>query len=348
MRDAGCGMRDAGCGMRDAGLKKLSLNQLLVKYYLLFFSITYSVSGIPYHTSRISYLVSRITYLVSGIPDRVSRISYHISRIPNHYLVTHINPYGGFLLIHHEDFLVRAYEVDAKGKASVPTICNYLQEAAGNHATKLGVAVDHLFKLNMTWVLSRLHVQFSRFPYWREKIHLETWPSGKKGKYATRDFLIFDQNKNIIVRGTSSWMILDLKTLKPLSMPDFMKDIESPDRIRAIEDQFLKLSVPDNPDIEKKYDVRLNDLDINQHVNNVKYIEWALESIPITDWRKNQLTDLEISYRAETKYGERVIVKTQKNEDKYLHHIVADEDKRSLAVLKTNWKAKVRGKEIDE
>ncbi len=241
------------------------------------------------------------------------------------------------MLIHHEDFKVRAYEVDAKGKASVPTICNYLQEAAGNHATKLGVAVDKLFKLNMTWVLSRLHVQFVRFPYWRENIHLETWPSGKKGKYATRDFLIIDQNKNVIVKGISSWMILDLKSLRPISMPDFMKDIESPDRERAIDDQFPKLTAPDNPDIEKQFDVRLNDLDINQHVNNVKYIEWTLESIPIAEWKKKHLAEIEISYRAETKYGESVLVKTQHNSDTYLHHVVSERDQRSLALLVTRW-----------
>ena len=60
------------------------------------------------------------------------------------------------------------------------------------------MAVDQLFKLNMTWVLSRLHVQILRFPFWRERIHLETWPSGKKGKFATRDFLIYDHKKNVV------------------------------------------------------------------------------------------------------------------------------------------------------
>lgn len=242
------------------------------------------------------------------------------------------------MLVHHEEFIVRAYEVDAMGRASVPTICNYLQEAAGNHATELGVAVDQLFKINMTWVLSRLHVQFIRLPFWREKLHLETWPSGKKGRYATRDFLISDHNKKIIIRGTSSWMILDLKTLRPISMPDFMKDIESPDRERAIDDQFPKLNTPDSPDIEKSFDVRLNDLDINQHVNNVKYIEWTLESIPINDWRNNQLTELEISYRAETKYGERIVVKTEQNGTINHHHVISEKDQRSLAVLVTKWK----------
>jgi len=244
------------------------------------------------------------------------------------------------LLVHHEDFVVRSYEVDFNGRVSAPSICNYLQEVAGNHATKLGVAVDKLFKMNMTWVLSRLHVQFIRYPFWREKIHIETWPSGKKGKYATRDFLIYDQNKDILVRGTSSWMVLDLKTLRPISLPDFMEDIDSPDRDRAINDQFKKLSVPENPEIEKQFNVRLNDLDINQHVNNVKYIEWTLASVPLEEWKRKELAALEISYRAETKYGERVSVHTQQNGKQNLHQVLAKKDQRSLAVLTTDWKDK--------
>ena len=51
-------------------------------------------------------------------------------------------------MIHQEKFTVRSYEMDVQGMASVPAICNYLQEVAGNHATELGVAVDHLFKKN--------------------------------------------------------------------------------------------------------------------------------------------------------------------------------------------------------
>lgn len=243
-------------------------------------------------------------------------------------------------MIHKENFTIRAYEIDAKGKASVTSICNYLQEAAGNHATILGVAVDHLFKMHLTWVLSRLHIQVSRFPIWRENVRLETWPSGKKGKYATRDFLIFDQSDNIIVRGTSSWMMIDLKMLKPITMPEFMNEIKSPARPRAIDDSFQKLPPPQNPEIETMFDVRLNDLDINQHVNNVKYIEWALESIPIRDWQESHLTELEISYRSETKYGERVVVKSERNQNIYLHGIISEKDQRNLALLRTKWNKK--------
>jgi medium-chain acyl-[acyl-carrier-protein] hydrolase len=241
------------------------------------------------------------------------------------------------LMVHKEDFTVRAYEVDTSGKASVASLCNYLQEVAGNHATKLGVAVDELLKKNMTWVLSRLHVQIDRFPRWREKIHIETWPSGRYGKFTTRDFLIFAGKKEAFVRGTSSWMILDLRTLRPITMPDFMTKIAIPKRERAINDEFPKLPLPAVPQIEKLFEVRLSDLDINQHVNNVKYIEWALETIPLEVWHQKRLTSLEISFRAETKYGQRIIVQSEQNENTFLHQVISEKDKRNLTVLRSVW-----------
>lgn len=248
-------------------------------------------------------------------------------------------------MIHTEKFTVRAYEMDASGKASAITICNYLQEVAGNHATELGVAVDALFKKNMTWVLSRLHVQIDRYPLWREKIRLETWPSGRYGKYATREFLIFDQREKLIVRGTSSWMILDLKSLRPIAMPDFMLQIPIPDRERAIKDDFGRLPLPGHAQYEKFFNVRLSDLDINQHVNNARYIEWALESVPLETWRGNHLQSIEISFRAETKYGERVVVQTEHTDGAFLHQIVSEKDRRTLAVLRTCWHQPVSMKE---
>ena len=243
-------------------------------------------------------------------------------------------------MIHQEKFTVRSYEMDVQGVASVPAICNYLQEVAGNHATELGVAVDHLFKKNMTWVLSRLHIQVFRFPFWREEIKIETWPSGRQRKFATRDFLIFDQKHNILVKATSSWMIIDLKTQKPIVMPEFMDEIRLPDRQRAIDDSFPKMTLPENPNFEQKFDVRLGDLDINQHVNNVKYIEWALESVPLDIWKAKILASLEISFRAETKHGERIIIQTEQNEDIFLHRVISEDDQRDLAVLKSTWRDK--------
>jgi len=97
------------------------------------------------------------------------------------------------------------------------------------------------------------------------------------------------------------------------------------------------LPLPAHPQHERFFNVRLSDLDLNQHVNNARYIEWALESVPLEIWRGYQLQRIEISFRAETKYGERVIVQTEQSDGTFFHQIVSEKDKRNLAVLRTSW-----------
>ena len=126
-----------------------------------------------------------------SIKSKIIPNIYHLHMVANNWkspwnnLDCLLNANGRIVMvtnefIHYEDFRVRSYETNVNGVASAQTICNYLQEVAGNHATKLGFGVDQLLKKNLTWMLSRLHVQFFRYPQWREIINIETWPSGKK------------------------------------------------------------------------------------------------------------------------------------------------------------------------
>ena len=240
--------------------------------------------------------------------------------------------------IRKEIFKIRSYEMDAQGKATVQTICNYLQEIAGLHAAALGVSVTDLIRNKMTWVLSRLHLIIDRYPEWNADVHVETWPSGAKGLYATRDFTISDAGNNVIGVATSSWMIVDLVKQKPIELPEFVHAIRLPDKKRAIDDPFKKLHGPKQVDFEKQFNVRRSDLDINQHVNNVNYIEWAIESTPIDIYRKKNLTELEISFRAESKYGDRIIAQSEVHEDNCLYKLTRLSDGRELAVVRTRWK----------
>jgi medium-chain acyl-[acyl-carrier-protein] hydrolase len=240
-----------------------------------------------------------------------------------------------------DDYTIRSYEIDSFGKVSVLGICNYLQDIAGNHAARLGVSVEHLFMRKMTWVLSRLHIRVYKYPLYKEEIRIETWPSGVHGRFALRDFQIFDKNNSLIGDATTSWMLIDFNTNKPISMPDFITNIKIPNRNRAIDDPFEKIPVLEEVHMEKNFNVRLSDLDINQHVNNVNYIEWAVETIPLEIWQKYRLSELEISFRAESNYGDRIISQTQhiekNNKQIFLHRLLRQSDKREVALLKTQW-----------
>ena len=63
---------------------------------------------------------------------------------------------------------VRTYECGPDGLATLPTICNYLQEAASLNAESLKFSKSDFDAAgeNISWVLTRLKVRMDRFPAW--------------------------------------------------------------------------------------------------------------------------------------------------------------------------------------
>jgi len=241
-------------------------------------------------------------------------------------------------LLWKEEFIIRSFEMDMNARATIQTICRYLQEGAVNHARHLKVDKDSIGDFNVTWVLSRLNVKMERYPMWKEKVVVETWPVLKDHLFAIRDYQLFDKKGDSLGVGTASWMLIDLDTRKPVPMPPFMDGMENQQRGRALSVAFNRLPALDNVDAEKFFNVRHSDLDINQHVNYVNYIEWALEAIPREVLKINQLTEVAVSFRAESYYGDRVISQVQqRQENEYLHSLIREEDGTELTRLVTRW-----------
>ena len=126
-----------------------------------------------------------------------------------------------------EDFKIRAYEAGIDGRVSIQSVCNYLLESASNHAAHMDVSVKKLFKMNLTWVLSRFHVRMYQYPHWPETIRIETWPVHKDSFYAIRDYRLLDAKNNEIGVATSSWMMIDFKARKPVALPDFIDALQN-------------------------------------------------------------------------------------------------------------------------
>ncbi len=245
-------------------------------------------------------------------------------------------------LIWEEEFRVRAYEVSPRGKATMQTIFNYLQEAAANHAARLNAGVQLLEPLHLTWVLSRARIQMDRYPGWHEVVRIETWPSKKETYYGLRDFNIYDQKNNIIGRASSSWMMIDLRTRKPTRLPEFLNGLEDTEKGRALDESFNHLPVLSDVENQHKFVVRYSDLDVNQHVNSGHYIDWALEAVPKIIHEKYEVGDLQVNYRAEALYGDRVVSQIQafrRNEGfEIFHRVLRESDSKELFRAVSQWK----------
>lgn len=249
-------------------------------------------------------------------------------------------------LLYRKEFSVHTYESDFQGLARPVSLLNFLQDAAGDHASLLGWSVTDLWKKNMTWVLSRTHILVHRYPAWGERLSVLTWPSGRHGYFALRDFEVSDADGSTVLVGTTSWMVLDLGRKQPLKVEDILPTNYLVDR-RALPDDFAPLPVLDLPENELSFRVELGHLDLNKHVNNAVYIQWALEAVPEEVLARRRPVDIEVSYRAEALYGDTVLSRVcavaaptpggAAPGRVYLHQILNASSGAELTRLRTRW-----------
>jgi acyl-ACP thioesterase len=209
-------------------------------------------------------------------------------------------------ILYRKKFPIHSYELDFEGRVRLVSLLNFLQDAAGDHAALLGWSVIDLLKKNMTWVLSRYHVSVRRYPAWGERIEVLTWPSGRHGYFALRDFEVCDGDGSTVLVGTTSWMVLDLGRKQPLKVDDILPTNYLLDR-RALADDFAALPALGEAQREVPFRVEMQHLDLNKHVNNAVYVQWALEALPEDILSRRRPVDVEVSYRAEAFYGETVL-----------------------------------------
>jgi medium-chain acyl-[acyl-carrier-protein] hydrolase len=244
--------------------------------------------------------------------------------------------------IHVKNFQVRAVDIDQGGRIQPVIFLDYLLESASEQAGLFEVGVADLFKEGRTWVLSRFHVEFDRFPPWGETLKIETWPSAKLPLYAIRDFEVSNEH-GLAARATSSWLIVDLKTRRPVRTAEHLNGFPQRDR-RAVEDDFASLPVPSREDARKEFPVFFSDLDINRHFTATAYIHRALETVPREILFEYRPVSIEVNFRSEAFYGDSLVSRLERvdspasdSRPTFLHRLSRASDDKELTLLRTSW-----------
>lgn len=221
---------------------------------------------------------------------------------------------------------VSVYDVDFLGRAKPSSILNYFQEAATAHSVELGVSYFDLIKVNEYWVLSRICVEIDRCPQYGEEIVIETYPIAPRGIDCDRDYYIKDLKGNVLVRGTSKWLILDLKTHKIKHInPGYFENCIFTDK-RAINDPKWKVPDCDNPRVVYTGVVGVEDLDFNDHMNNAKYAQMLLNSLSEQELKNNDIIAFNVNYLSEMKYKDEYIVNKSYANPKHIIMNVSDKN----------------------
>lgn len=237
---------------------------------------------------------------------------------------------------------IRSYEVDCHHRLAILSIFNFMQEAASRHAEALGVSIQQLLLENYTWLLSRLKIKIASFPVWQDRITISTWPSGAQRLFALRDFQLQDKHDQTVAAAVSAWLVLDVEKRRPVRIGPFIEKLRPLEGQHILPDTLDKLPGLEFRTHEKKFVVRYRDLDINQHVNNVSFVEWLVESIPIGVLNTSVLAELEINFMAEAFYEDRILAACHPldpHNTSFHHSLIRQQDGQELARAVTVWRS---------
>ncbi|KAL5562133.1 hypothetical protein UlMin_031880 [Ulmus minor] len=224
-------------------------------------------------------------------------------------------------LSYKEKFIVRCYEVGINKTATVETIANLLQEVGCNHAQSVGFSTDGfattttMRKLHLIWVTARMHIEIYKYPAWSDVVEIETWCQSEGRIGTRRDWILKDYaTGQVIGRATSKWVMMNQDTRRLQKVTDDVREeylVFCPREPRLAFPEENNSSVRKITKLEDPAEYsrlglvpRRADLDMNQHVNNVTYIGWVLESIPQEIIDSHELQTITLDYRRECQHDD--------------------------------------------
>ncbi len=247
------------------------------------------------------------------------------------------------LLQYKKEYRVHVYETGPDGKLNLYSLFNYLQDIASDHAVKLGFGRDDLMRDNRFWVLSRMYAEITEWPLWEDTIIVKTWPIGTDKLFALRNYEVRFPDGRHIASGTSSWLILD-RTTKKVQRPDSILTQYNPDLhsdSSPIRYASKLESAAEHGLLSSGYKIKISDLDVNLHTNNVRYLKWVSDTYDLDFVMKYAPQSVEINYLAESVFREEIVIRTSVEKETgilYDHSIFRTNDNKELCRIRIEWK----------
>jgi medium-chain acyl-[acyl-carrier-protein] hydrolase len=239
------------------------------------------------------------------------------------------------LMVWKEPLKFRLRDVDFTGHATITGVCWSFLEAAWNHAHALGVGNSELQKLDKFWVLSRLLIEAKNYPAWGSVGTLRTWPRTVTHLFAMRDFEVLDPSGNVMIAGSSAWLVLDLASRRPQRISKILPGLDALKNRSALSRDPEKLPDCQIGDRHCPSPVRYSDLDVNGHMNSSCYISAALDAYPVEFHRAHSVRSLEINYLDETHAGQTLDVRSRQSAPSTFNHSMHND--KEVCRMRLDW-----------
>jgi acyl-ACP thioesterase len=205
-------------------------------------------------------------------------------------------------------FMAEPFHCDFQRQLFMGHLGNHLLNAADFHSNDRGFGMNYLNTINKTWVLSRLAVEMEEMPKAYDRFFVYTWVENAMRYFTNRNFKVEEQSTGKVYGyGRSVWAMIDTETRQPVNL----MEIHDGDIVNYVTreldcpiDKSSRVRMTDDAELVATAMAAYDDIDMNGHVNSIKYIEHVLDLFKLDWYKTHSLRRFEIAYVAEAHEGE--------------------------------------------
>ena len=204
-------------------------------------------------------------------------------------------------------YTVGTREMGKKNKLTNYGILAFLEDVASNHSDDVGYGVKDIYTKKRAWLLLDWRLEVNIRPPFGEKILVKTWATEIEKDFVHnvyRDFEIVDDKNNLVATATSKWVFFNLETNRISKVDDSVISLYNPEGKPKFE--INKIKPCENYERVYEYTVKRADIDVNNHLHNLDYINIAYEALPEEIYNGEELNNVHIMYKHQVRLNQKV------------------------------------------
>lgn len=239
-----------------------------------------------------------------------------------------------FISIFSRDWEINFTQCLPNGYLKYTDLCNILQLTAAAHSDIGGISFSDMQEFNQAWVLSRMRVEITALPKWRDVVTVKTWINTLENSRSVRALEMY-LNGVKIVGCETFWAVFNTAKRRPEALALPYNHFELYPNLRATESAFSKIDFSSDKEILFERKVSLSDLDIVNHVNNVKYLEWCLDLVDTQLLLNQKIKSFEMNFLKELSIQDQVTIHENDSQAETIFSIT--KENKTCFALQLNW-----------
>jgi medium-chain acyl-[acyl-carrier-protein] hydrolase len=241
-----------------------------------------------------------------------------------------------FTSVYSKDWEINFTQCTPAGFLKYTDLCNILQLTAGSHAEVGGISFQDMQEFHQAWVLSRMRVEVHALPQWQDVVTVKTWINSLENSRSVRALEMYVNGKKIVGCETY-WAVFNTQSRRPEPLAIPYEHFELFPENRATEEGFSKININHEKEAVFEKTVYLSDLDIVNHVNNVKYLEWCLDHVEPKRILKQEVKNFEMNFMKELSLKDQVVIHESEDGQTTARFSITKGEKTCFA-LELHWK----------